>query len=214
MNTIHWQEVRAMAYFIMCIIGYLLGCSNMATYLAKAKGVDVSAGGSGNPGASNATILMGWRAGILVAVHDAGKALLAVIIGKLLFPDARGVDVVAGAACVLGHIFPLFFKFKGGKGFASYIGMILALNWEFALIIIAAVIIVTILFDYLVIGTTITVVSLPIYLFFTSAGWIAVLASCIATAVIIYKHRSNYVRIIKGTEIGLRSTMKGEHRVK
>lgn len=214
MNTIHWQEVRAMAYFIMCIIGYLLGCSNMATYLAKAKGVDVSAGGSGNPGASNATILMGWRAGILVAVHDAGKALLAVIIGKLLFPDARGVDVVAGAACVLGHIFPLFFKFKGGKGFASYIGMILALNWEFALIIIAAVIIVTILFDYLVIGTTLTVVSLPIYLFFTSAGWIAVLASCIATAVIIYKHRSNYVRIIKGTEIGLRSTMKGEHRVK
>jgi len=203
-----------MAYFIMCIIGYLLGCSNMATYLAKAKGVDISAGGSGNPGASNATILMGWRAGILVAVHDAGKALLAVIIGKLLFPDARGVDVVAGAACVLGHIFPLFFKFKGGKGFASYIGMILALNWEFALIIIAAVIIVTILFDYLVIGTTLTVVSLPIYLFFTSAGWIAVLASCIATAVIIYKHRSNYVRIIKGTEIGLRSTMKGEHRVK
>ena len=203
-----------MAYFIMCILGSLLGCSNMATYLAKAKGVDVSAGGSGNPGASNATILMGWRAGILVAVHDAGKALLAVIIGKLLFPDARGVDVVAGAACVLGHIFPLFFKFKGGKGFASYIGMILALNWEFALIIIAAVIIVTILFDYLVIGTTLTVVSLPIYLFFTSAGWIAVLASCIATAVIIYKHRSNYVRIIKGTEIGLRSTMKGEHRVK
>lgn len=56
----------------------------MATYLAKAKGVDVSAGGSGNPGASNATILMGWRAGILVAVHDAGKALLAVIILPML----------------------------------------------------------------------------------------------------------------------------------
>ena len=107
-----------MAYFIMCIIGYLLGCSNMATYLAKAKGVDITSGGSGNPGASNATILMGWRAGILVAVHDAGKALVAVIIGKLLFPDVRGVAVVAGAACVLGHIFPLFLKFKGGKGFA------------------------------------------------------------------------------------------------
>ena len=65
-----------MAYFIMCIIGYFLGCSNMATYLAKAKGVDITSGGSGNPGASNATILMGWRAGILVAVHDAGKALV------------------------------------------------------------------------------------------------------------------------------------------
>ena len=203
-----------MAYFIMCIIGYLLGCSNMATYLVKAKGVDISAGGSGNPGASNATILMGWRAGILVAVHDAGKALLAVIIGKLLFPDARGIAVVAGTACVLGHIFPIFLKFKGGKGFASYIGMILALNWKFALIVLAAVIIVTVVFDYLVIGTTFTVVSLPIYLFFTSAGWIAVTAACCATAVIIFQHRKNYVRIWKGTEIGLRSTMKGEHRVK
>ena len=69
-----------MAYFIMCIIGYLLGCSNMATHLAKARGMDITSGGSGNPGASNATILVGWRAGILVAVHDAGKALVAVII--------------------------------------------------------------------------------------------------------------------------------------
>ena len=157
---------------------------------------------------------MGWRAGILVAVHDAGKALVAVIIGKLLFPDVRGIAVVAGAACVLGHIFPIFLKFKGGKGFASYIGMILAVNWKFALIVLAAVIIITVVFDYLVIGTTITVVSLPVYLFFTSAGWIAVTAACAATAVIIFQHRKNYVRIWKGTEIGLRSTMKGEHRVK
>ena len=92
--------------------------------------------------------------------------------------------------------------------------MILALNWKFALIVLAAVIIVTVVFDYLVIGTTLTVVSLPIYLFFTSAGWIAVTAACCATAVIIVQHRKNYVRIWKGTEIGLRSTMKGEHRVK
>lgn len=159
-----------MSYLIMCVIGYLLGCSNLAHWLAKIKGVNLAAGGSGNPGASNVTILIGWRAGVAVAVHDAGKALLAVILGKLLFPSADGVAVVAGAACVLGHIFPVFLKFKGGKGFASYIGMILAVNWKFALIIIAAVIVVTIVFDYLVIGTTLTIVSLPVYLFFSSAG--------------------------------------------
>ena len=67
-----------MAYFIMCVIGYLLGCSNLAFLIAKFKGVDLASGGSGNPGASNATILMGWRIGVLVGVHDAGKALLAV----------------------------------------------------------------------------------------------------------------------------------------
>lgn len=203
-----------MAYFIMCVIGYLLGCANLAVLLAKIKGVDLASGGSGNPGASNATILMGWHAGVLVAVHDAGKALLAIILAKLLFPNTDGVAAVAGAACVLGHIFPVFLKFKGGKGFASYIGMMLALNWKFALIVLAAVVIVTVVFDYLVIGTTLTVTSLPVYLVITSAGWIAIVAACIATVVIIYRHRVNYVRICKGTEIGLRSAIKGEHRIK
>lgn len=202
-----------MAYGIMCIIGYLLGCSNLAFLLAKAKGVDLASGGSGNPGASNATILMGWSAGILVAVHDAGKALLAVLLARLLFPNTDGIEAVAGAACVLGHIFPVFLKFKGGKGFASYIGMTLALNWKFALIVLAAVIVITVVLDYLVLGTTFTVISLPVYLAVTSAGWIAVAAACVATVVILVKHRTNYVRIWKGTEIGLRSTIKGEHRV-
>lgn len=203
-----------MAYFIMCAIGYLLGCSNLAFLIAKAKGVDLSGGGSGNPGASNVTILMGWRPGILVGVHDMGKALLAVILAKVLFPDTNGIAVVAGASSVLGHIFPVFFRFKGGKGFASYIGMMLALNWKFALIILAAVVVITIVLDYLVLGTTFTVISLPVYLVVTAAGWIAITAACIATVVIIAKHRVNYVRIWKGTEIGLRSTMKKEHRVK
>ena len=203
-----------MSYFLACVIGYLFGCSNLAFLLAKVKGIDLASGGSGNPGASNATILMGWRAGILVGIHDAGKAFLAAVLARLFFPNAVGVGEVAGTACVLGHIFPVFFKFKGGKGFASYIGMMLALNWKFALIVMAAVVVITILLDYLVLGTTFTVISLPVYLVVTSAGWVAVAAVCLATVVILIKHRKNYVRIWKGTEIGLRSTMKGEHRVK
>ena len=208
------QEVQIVVYLIVCVIGYLLGCSNLAHLIAKLKGVDLASGGSGNPGASNATILMGWRAGVLVAIHDAGKALIAVVLSKILFPEKEGIEAVAGAACVLGHIFPVFLKFKGGKGFASYIGMMLALDWKFALIVIAAVILITIVLDHLVLGTTFTVISLPVYLIVVSAGWIAILAVCTATAVIIFKHRTNYVRICKGTEIGLRSTMSGEHRVK
>ena len=202
-----------MSYLVACVMGYLLGCSNMASYIAKAKGVDLAANGSGNPGASNAAILMGWRAGIAVGLHDIAKAFLAGLIAKLLFPGTEGIVEVAGAACVLGHIFPVFLKFKGGKGFASYIGMMLLVNWKFALIVLAAVVIVTVVFDYIVIGTTLTVVSLPVYLLAAAAGWVALLAACIATAIIIFKHRANYVRIWKGTEIGLRSAMKGEHRV-
>ena len=203
-----------MAYLIVFVIGYLLGCSNLAAIIAKVKGVDLASKGSGNPGTSNAVILMGWRIGVLVGIHDIGKAVLAVVLAKLLFPNTVGCAEAAGVACVIGHIFPVFMKFKGGKGFASYIGMMVALNWKFALVILAAVVLVTLVFDYLVVGTTLTVISLPAYMAVTSVGWIPVLIICIATAVIIFKHRKNYVRIWKGTEIGLRSTIKGEHRVK
>ena len=202
-----------MAYFLVSILGYVLGCANLARLLAKRKGVDLASGGSGNPGASNATILMGWRAGALVALHDVGKALAAVLLAGYLFPDKPGIRVIAGAACVLGHIFPAFLKFKGGKGFASYLVMILALNWKLGLAVIAAVLVITLVLDYLVLGTTFTVICLPVYLILTAAGWIAVTGACIASAVILLQHRANYVRICKGTEIGLRSTLRKEHRV-
>ena len=203
-----------MAYLIVIAIGYLLGCSNLAAFLAKRKGVDLSAKGSGNLGTSNAVILMGWRLGVLVGIHDIGKAVLAVAIAKLLFPNISGCAELAGTACVIGHIFPVFMKFRGGKGFASYIGMMLILNWKFALVVLLAVVVVTLAFDYLVVGTTLTVISLPAYMAITSAGWFPVLVVCIATGAIIFKHHTNYVRIWKGTEIGLRSALKGEHRVK
>ena len=202
-----------MAYLIVSVIGYLLGCSNMAFYLAKIKGIDLASKGSCNPGASNAVILMGWRAGVLVGIHDIGKALIAVLLAKLLYPNTVGC-AEAGVACVLGHIFPAFLKFKGGKGFASFIGMMVALNWKIALVILVAVVVVTVVFDYLVLGTTLTVVSLPVYMAVTSAGLIPVAIVCIAAVVILVKHRTNYVHIWNGTEIGLRSAIKGDHRMK
>lgn len=203
-----------MGYGIVIVASYLLGCSSMALYLSKLKKVDFRAGGSGNLGASNATALLGWWAGILVAIHDIGKSALAVILARYFFPELPHIGAVAGVASVMGHIFPFYLKFKGGKGFASYVGMTLALNWKFALIIMAAVLIVTLVTDYIVLGTTLTIVSAPIYLGYAGQSLILALILCIATAVILYKHRMNYVRIWKGTEIGLRSTAKGEHRVK
>ena len=92
--------------------------------------------------------------------------------------------------------------------------MILALNWKFALVILVLVGVVTLITDYIVMGTTLTIVSSPAYLGWTSGSLILALILCIATAVIIYKHRMNYVRIWNGTEIGLLSAVKGEHRVK
>ena len=206
--------VYLLLYILVIVGAYLLGCSNMALYISRIKKVDPRAGGSGNLGASNATALMGWRVGIVVAIHDIGKATLAVILARALFPDLVYIGAAAGVACVLGHIFPFYLKFKGGKGFASYIGMTLALNWKFALVIMALVLLVTVITDYIVVGTTLTILSAPVYLGIAEHSILLALILCIATVVILYKHRMNYVRIYNGTEIGLRSVAKGKHRVR
>lgn len=200
-------------YIPIVLIGYLLGSSNMAWYLSKLRGIDLSSRGSGNPGTSNAMIVMGWKAGVLVGIHDIGKALLAVWLCKLLFPGAPYCGVVAGVACVIGHMFPFYLKFRGGKGFASYLGMVLALNWRFALILVAAIVVLTLVTDYIVVGTMTTVISYPVY-HFAQHHLVAALVLCVASAIIIYKHRANLVRIWKGTEIGFRSANRGDHRAK
>ena len=103
-----------MHYLLILLIGYLLGCSNMAVYLAAAQNVDLRSGGSGNPGASNALILMGWRAGLLVGAHDIAKAVLAVLLCRLLFPTVPLAGALSGAACGAGHMFPFYMRFHGG----------------------------------------------------------------------------------------------------
>ena len=202
-----------MPYGIAILAGYLLGCLNLAHLLARRRGVDLSHGGSGNRGASNAAILMGWRAGILVALHDVGKAVVAVLGIFFLFPALPEASLLAGVACVLGHVFPVFMGFRGGKGFAPFIGVILAVDWRFGMGILLAAVAVTVIFDYIVIGTTIAVVAFPLFLAF-SGRWTGALFVCAASVVILWKHRVNFVRIRNRTEIGLRSTLKGEHKVK
>ena len=142
-----------MGYLIVIALAYLIGTSSMTLYLSKLQNINMRAGGSGNLGASNAVLLMGWKAGVLVAIHDIGKAVLAVWLAQRIFPALPYIGAVAGVCSVLGHIFPFYLKFKGGKGFASYFGMTLALNWRLALVLFFVVLAVTFLTDYIVVGT-------------------------------------------------------------
>ena len=161
-----------MQYILVILLSYILGSSNMAKYIAAIKKVDLSAGGSGNPGASNAVILMGWGAGVLVAIHDIGKSALAVVLARALFPDAPLIGAAAGVAAVLGHIFPFWMKFKGGKGFASYLGMTIALNWKFAIVVLLLVAVVTLITDYIVAATTNTIILVPIWMGLSAGSWV------------------------------------------
>ena len=202
---------KILLYTAILLLAYLMGCSNMALYLSKYKGVDLRAAGSGNLGASNAMVLMGWGPGVIVAVHDIGKALLAVVLARHFGQGLPFIAAAAGVACVLGHMFPFFLRFRGGKGFASYLGMTLALNWKFALLVMVIVALVTLISDYIVVGTVTSVILVPAYMAFTHGLYFSAIL-CIATAAILIKHRENYVRIYRGTEIGLRKANRGEHR--
>ena len=186
------------------LIGYLLGSSNMALYVSRLKGVDLRQIGSKNLGTCNTLLNLGWGWAAAVFLHDAGKAVLAVLLCRRLFPGEPLVGYVAGSAAVVGHIFPFYLRFRGGKGFAAYLGMILILNWRFALLAILAVAILTLVTNYIVVGTAATVLSYPVFTAVVRHSWIALAALCIATAVVLYKHRENVVRIANGTEIGLR----------
>ena len=204
-----------MGYLFAILGGYLLGCSNMAFYLEKITKKSVRGGGSGNLGASNAVIRLGWLAGVLGGAHDIVKALLAVYITKWLLPGQEYAAAAAGVACVRGHIFPFYLKFRGGKGFASYVGMIFALDWKISLAIILMIFVVTLITDYIVAATVMTTVSAPLSLGLCQRKWILAMILLIASGVILYRHKENLVRIfVTGDEIGLRSAAGGEHRAK
>ena len=205
--------MRNILFYVLTVLGgYLLGCSSMAYYVSRWKNVNLSTNGSGNLGASNTTILLGWRMGILVALHDIFKGAAAVLLAKWLLPGLTYAPVAAGCACVMGHMYPFYLKGKGGKGFASYMGMLLALDWRLGLALIGVSLLVTFLSDYIVVGTLTTVVVGPIWIGFTQS-WVSALIMLAVTAVIFYKHRENLHRILHGGEVGLRSTLKGEHRL-
>lgn len=203
-----------MEYILPILLGYLLGCSHMAYYLGKLKKLDIRTAGSGNLGASNATVLFGWGSGVLVAVHDIGKAYLAVVLARWLFPAAAYAGAAAGVAAVLGHIFPFYLGFRGGKGLASYFGMALALDWKLAAVLGIVIVGATVITDFISLGAIGTVVAAPVYVCLVSHDLVLAAILCVATAVMLFKHRENIVRIVKKEEIGLRGTIRGEKRVK
>ncbi len=203
-----------MGYLIAIFAAYTLGSSNMAYYISRRKQVDIRKNGSGNLGASNAAVLFGWGPAVLVALHDIGKAFLAVLLAKLLFPQLPFVGAAAGVACVLGHIFPFYLRFKGGKGLASFLGMLIALDWRVALAAAILLVAVTLITDFIALGTiTVSVVG-PVGMWIVGSGIVIPLILAVATVVMIFKHSDNIVRIRNKQEIGLLSTIKGENRVK
>lgn len=201
-----------MGYLISILGAYLLGSVSMAYFLTKRKNIDARTSGSGNLGASNTKVLLGWGPAVLVAVHDIGKGLVAVLAARFLFPDLEYAGAAAGVGCVLGHIFPFYLGFRGGKGLATFLGMTAALDWRVALGVALLLVVITVVTDYIALGTIAVSVAVPVALLILTGNWAQPLILSAATVVMLFKHRDNLARIKNGTEIGLRSS--GKHKVK
>lgn len=187
--------------------GYLIGNFNLAYMLAKVKGFDIRTRGSNNPGASNAAMTLGKRAGVLVALADIFKSAVAVLLfGYLL--DGEFAALCAGLGAVLGHMYPFWLRFKGGKGFASFVGMMLGVDWRLFVIIGIGVIAITLLSDYIVLGTLTAVVSFPICYGIAVQKILPPLLILLVSLLIIWKHIPNFRRIRRGEEFGVRAVLK------
>ena len=210
------MENGILKYLLFALAGYVSG-SIMYSYLIPKLfcGVDiVKEGEDHNPGMTNVMRCVSVKLGVLCLLLDVAKGFAPVFLAKLYVPDFKNMlFALVIAAPVLGHAFTPILKFKGGKGFASYLGMILAINWKVALCILAAVVILTVLTDYIVVGTVTSVVSFPIYTAIRS-GWLPLVILCVATLAILIKHRENFIRIWNGTEMGLSSAGRGKYKMK
>lgn len=191
-------------YIICVILSYFLGCINPAYVLAKRKGKNILAIGSHNPGASNTMLNFGWAAGILVGACDILKACIAVFLCKTFFPALPYIGYIAGISCIMGHMYNVFLHFKGGKGLASLMGMMLVLDWRCFLLLGALIIVITVLTRYIAIATCSVAVLYPAYLLWARSDvWLLLMMLAIALP-ICYKHIENFKRIASGEEAALK----------
>lgn len=192
-----------MKYLCCILLGYLAGSLNPSYLLARAHGFDIREQGSGNAGASNTLILLGKLRGVLCALFDIGKALLVIKLTVHLFPQLDHAFAVTAVSCILGHIYPFYMKFRGGKGLACLGGTILAYNPRVFLAMLILELVVALITNYICfVPITASVIFPLVYIHFShdllGAGLFG-----IAAAVIIYRHKENLIRIRQGKEMRL-----------
>ncbi len=193
------------AYILCAVMGYLIGCLNAAYIVGRFHGRDIRKAGSHNAGATNALIVIGLKAGLFVAAFDIAKAAVAVLLARALFGAYEFAGELAGVCCVFGHAYPFWMGFHGGKGFASYLGLILASSGWFAFFAaLGATAVITLVGDKIAVATISVMAVYPIAMHFMGFSGASVLVVGLASAVMIFRHRENIARLLRGEEMGLR----------
>jgi glycerol-3-phosphate acyltransferase PlsY len=198
---------------VAILVCYLLGSVSFSVLFAKfLKGIDIRQHGSGNAGATNTLRVLGKGPAILVLALDVLKGIAAVWIGRWLGGDNEWLPGLCGIAAIIGHNWPLYFRFRGGKGIATAIGVLATLCFLPALyagIIAISSIVFT---RYVSLGSLIFVVLTPIFLLIAGYPWPVFWTSLIICIFAFWRHRSNIVKIVQGRENKLGSGGKGKDK--
>ena len=193
------------AYLACLALGYLIGSLSVSILISKyIFHQDVRTLGSGNAGAANAARTLGAGVGLLTLLGDFLKGVISMLLGSCL-GGATGL-AIAGAACMIGHCFPIYFGFKGGKGILVSVAVLMTVEWIPACILLGIFIIVVALTRYVSLGSCIAAVCYPVTILVYSlitgdpCVWINVILSALIAVLILFMHRGNLVRLKNHTE--------------
>lgn len=193
--------MQNIAIFVAMILGYLCGSFSSAVVVCRVMGLpDPRSQGSGNPGATNVMRLGGKKAAAITLLGDLLKGFIPVFVLKWLFPEAENVWIAAGLGAFFGHLFPIFFAFKGGKGVATAIGVLLAWSWSVALICIVIWLTVFIITRISSLSALIAAFCAPWLGFIMIEDNKLALAILVMIVMLFYRHRENIRRLRNGEE--------------
>lgn len=205
-----------MEYIIIAIIAYLIGSINFSILISKKKaGYDIRQKGSGNAGTTNMLRNLGKKYAAITLICDVLKGVvaigIAIIVGNILGDTNKALLVqIAGVDVVIGHTFPIFFGFKGGKGVATSLGILLMTNWQLGLICLVFALVLMALTRVVSMGSIAAAILYPVLTLFVGGGHYIVessglgngyfIYSVILAIIVIFNHRENIKRILSGTE--------------
>ena len=197
-------------YIIVSIIAYLLGSISFSIIISKKMaGFDVRDKGSKNAGSTNVLRTVGKKAAIITLICDCLKGVIAILIayiaGKIWTDlDSALLVQLAGIFVVLGHTFPVFFKFKGGKGVATSLGVLLLTNWQIGLICLVFALVLMALTRFVSLGSVAAAILFPVLTVFITNNYLVhgnyIIFGIILAILVIFNHRENVKRLLTGTE--------------
>lgn len=185
---------------ILILLAYLMGSIASAILICKLFGLaDPRTEGSGNPGATNVMRLHGKKAAVLTLAGDVLKGVIPVLIAKTIgVPEL--IIALCGLAAFLGHLFPVFFKFQGGKGVATLVGILFATHWSLGLAYGLSWLFFALIFRYSSLAALLAAVLTPLYSWLILQNINVMICHSVITALLIWRHQSNIRKLIAGTE--------------